>query len=140
MTHIEREQCLVASLLEDPHWKWGPNVSTALTHWERWESVESKPIAKIILELGVKGKAASRSMVQPHLNDDEWNWMKYPIFTACNSLPSSCLESLVEPLLPLYRDKQIREVIGDAYQQLIDKPEVAVEVARRLREELEACV
>jgi len=148
MTNIEREQILVASILDDPKAKWGPNVSTALAYApDYWESVEAKPIAWAIVQFHVKGKIPDRLEIQAYLNKGAGGWfpevskfIEHPTFGPSNALPMSCAETVAGELLPGYRDKQIRKTIGEAWEKLQRTPSAAREVAATLKYQLEAWV
>jgi hypothetical protein len=139
MTNIEREQILVASILDDPKAKWGPNVSTALAYApDYWESVEARDIAQRIVMCHVKGVEPSPGAVKKINGWIHVTWINHPTFSSSNSLPMSCAETVAGELLPGYRDKQIRKTIGDAWEKLQRTPEKAKEVAATLKHQLEA--
>ena len=139
MTNIEREQILVASILDDPKAKWGPNVSTALAYApDYWESVEAAKLAEGIVFCFVKNQNPWPSMVRSKVGWDYVQCFQHPIFGPSNALPMSCAETVAGELLPGYRDKQIRKTIGDAWEKLQRTPERAREVAATLKHQLEA--
>lgn len=135
MTQSEKECCLVASILECPTAKLGPNACTALASWVYWSSPEASKLAEAIGKVIGRGKVPSRAMVRAVVELQYVDWVSHSSFMA--SLPVSCLETLAGELLPGYHRKRVMGVISEAYSKCLNWPHDATDIARQLHRELE---
>ena len=135
-TQAKHLECvLVSTILDNPTAKWGPNVCTCLAYApEFWDSVEARIVAEGINKVR-KTRPTHPVVVKQHVPPECMDWLYHPMFK--DTLPPSCIEHEVFPLIERYHSKRIVNTIANAYQQLIDKPELAREVGRELVVKLE---
>jgi hypothetical protein len=131
-----KEEWVVASLLESPHFRWPANLCTALAcaplYWEN-------PVAARIAVAIVKSIAnPTKANIAMNLGPRDAQWLRHPSFT--NGLPIALAEIEAEDLVAFYRAKRLSDVLGDAYQRAVAKPDRAKEIASKLMEDLEVFV
>jgi len=128
---IATEQLIVASVLSsETHDKPGTCLCTALAYWPYWDSPEASKLAEGITKCIHKGWRLKPKNVKLHLGPDFKRWVDHPTFS--QGLPYSCVEDEARQLLPHYRNKRIVQIVGRAYQTLIDHPDSAQAVAQSL--------
>ena len=127
-----RLECvLISSILENPTARFGPHICTALAYApEFWDSVEAAKIAASINELRSLKRPTHPVLVRIHTDPQYMDWVKHPDFQ--NALPLSSMEPEALLLVERYHNKRIVATIANAYQKLIDKPELAKEVGFEL--------
>lgn len=128
-----REKLVIASLLDSPDAKPGPNISTALAHaptW--WEDPVSGRLAEAIRVCGVLGRPHTSPLVAEHLIKADRQWLFHPSFNPANALPIEIAEVEALDLLVSYRGKRLAAAVNDAYDKITTHPEKARELARAL--------
>lgn len=139
-TQAKHLECvLVSTILDNPTAKWGPNVCTCLAYApEFWDSVEARIVAHAICRVLKEGRPTHPVVIKrtlSMLSREYADWVDHPMFK--DALPPSCIEHEVFPLIERYHSKRIVATIAQAYEKLIDKPELAKEVGRELVVKLE---
>lgn len=137
-TQAKKLECvLVSTILDNPTTKWGPNVCTCLAYApEFWDSVEARIVAEGINKVIREGRPTHPAVVKGKLLTGYQDFLNHPMFK--DALPLSCIEHEVFPLIERYHNKRIVNTIATAYQQLIDKPELARGVGLDLKIHLES--
>ena len=136
---IELECVLVSTVLENPTAKLGPNICTALAYApEYWDSVEAGVVATAINRAIRERRPTHPVVIKGMLVPEYVEWVDHPMFK--DALPLSCMEPEALWLVERYHRKRIVNTIATAYQQLIDKPELAKEVGRELVVKLEGII
>jgi len=132
MNIVATEQILVASVLTNGA-KPGPCLCTAIAYApDYWESPEAGKLAQAIGRVFKRGFRASPPMVKAMCEPEYRAWLSHPTFGSHNALPLSCAEEEARVLIRHYQNQRILDTISDAYEQVIDHPEKALEVARGL--------
>lgn len=130
------ECVLVSSVLENPTARFGPYICTALAYApDYWDSVEARVLAEAINKAIREGRPTHPTVVKRNLISAYRDWVDHPMFK--DALPLSSMEPEALLLVERYHTKRIVTTIANAYQKLIDKPELAKEVGRELVVKLE---
>ena len=136
-TEARKWECvLVSSCLDNPTAKLGPNICTALAYApEFWDSVEARILASGINKAIREGRPTHPTIVRRNVLSAYRDWVDHPMFK--DGLPLSCMEPEALLLVERYHNKRIVATIAQAYEKLIDKPELAKEVGFDLKLKLE---
>lgn len=132
-----RLECvLISSVLENPTAKFGPNICTALAYAPKfWDSVEAAKVAEGINVAMRNDRPTHPIVVRSYVEPDFQQWMDHPMFK--DGLPLSCVEPEAIRLVERYHNKRIVATIANAYEKLIDKPQLAKELGMDLKLKLE---
>lgn len=130
-TAVMRERLVVASLLDAPDAKPGPNIATALAHapmW--WEDAAAGNIAEAIRKCG--GRPHTIPLVAEYLQIVDHRWLFHSAFNNSNALSMELAEHEAFDLLARYRGKRLAAAVSDAYDKITNHPEKAQQLARAL--------
>lgn len=97
-------------------------------------------VAKGIVSCHMENINPSRFFVQDALGKEYGKWVNHPDYGPIYAFPESCWETLAMDILPLYRNKQIKATIGEAWSRLHTHPHEALVVAQQLKNRLEAWI
>ena len=128
----QREEWVVASLLDNLDKPWGPNLCTALAQTDYWQNPIALRIARAIHQ---SRDNLTKTGISIRIDPADAMWLMHPSFM--NGLPLDLAEYEAYDLCVYYRGKRLERLIGEALQKLKDHPEHGKCVAESLRSALE---
>ena len=132
----QREEWVVASLLDNLHKPWGPCLAYAVAHHELWENPIARKLAKAIAN---SISNLTMANIARKLGREDSKWLRRSIFYE-NGLPLDIAEYEAHDLCVYYRGKRLAALVGDAWTRLGDHPEQGKCIAESLRSALEEYV
>lgn len=130
----QREEWVVASLLDNLDKQFPPYICTILALTDYWQNPIAQMMAKAIHD--VLPNHLTKAKIALKLGPDGSRWLHHPTFYE-NGLPLDVAEYEAHDLCVYYRGKRLERLLGDAWQRVKTNPDAAKVVAQSLRAQLE---
>ena len=125
----QREEWVVASLLDNLDKPWGPNICTAIAHGDYWQNPVARHIARALEVCCHENPTLAN--ISRILGPEYAPWLRHPTFYE-NGLPLDLAEYEAHDLCVFYRGKRLERIIGDALTKVQEHPEQGKCVAQSL--------